>query len=109
MKHGRWKRRIASRSKLKSDRYAREPGDGTAEACPRCGRSFERLTDPLGRWLVCVRCGVATVLEAGSDEIKGGGHAEVSSVCVREGRQRHARGPSRLLHEVLGPIQGRCC
>lgn len=41
----------------------RTQGEPTQEdGCPRCGRRFERLRDPLGRWFVCVRCGVLTSL-----------------------------------------------
>jgi hypothetical protein len=32
------------------------------DGCPLCGRRFEQLRDPLGRWFVCVRCGVLTSL-----------------------------------------------
>jgi hypothetical protein len=41
-------------------RTQREPTQ--EDGCPGCGRRFERLRDPLGRWFVCVRCGVLTGL-----------------------------------------------
>ena len=45
-------------------RSERAPGDertttgpASGPACPRCGRRFDRVQDPFGRWFVCARCG----------------------------------------------------
>ena len=32
------------------------------QPCQKCGESFDRLLDPLGRWFVCARCGCQTMV-----------------------------------------------
>ncbi|MGH2554860.1 MAG: hypothetical protein ACRDHO_03985 [Actinomycetota bacterium] len=44
------------------ERTIRERTGEQEDLCPRCGRGFDQLRDPLGRWFVCVRCGVLTSL-----------------------------------------------